>query len=181
MSEGVALLGLAVLAAGVVAREVGPEGPRPVTGPAWAPGVARPGKFFSWNELTKTRTGLPNVPTVEQGKNLVLLTRTLDQVREYVRRPMRVTSAFRSPAVNAKVGGAPDSRHLTGLAADVKVLGLSAEDLSVSTIESGASFDKLIWYPLTGHLHIQVDPNRARRRTLIAVSGGYVERRPQAA
>lgn len=181
MSEAFAYLGLAVLAGGIVARELGPEGPKAGRGPTWAPGVKRPGKFFSWGELVKTNTGLPNAPTVEQGRNLVLLTRTLDQVREYVRRPMRVNSAFRSPAVNAKVGGAPNSRHLTGLAADVQVLGLSAEDLSVSTIESGAPFDKLIWYPLTGHLHISVDPDRARKRTLVAVAGGYVERAPVAA
>ena len=178
--EGLPLLGLAVVAVGVLGRELGPPGPRTGRGPSYAPPVRPPGQYVSGAELTRTRAGTPNTPDPEQAKNLIYLAGTLDAIREYVRRPMRVHSAFRSAATNAAVGGAPGSKHLDGSAADVSVIGLSAEDLAVEAVASGAPFDKLIWYPTTGHLHIQTDPARARRRTLIATSGGYVERQPVA-
>lgn len=44
----------------------------------------------------------------------------LDNVREEYGRPMRVTSGYRCPSHNAAVGGASDSAHLTGQAADVR-------------------------------------------------------------
>lgn len=178
---GLLLLGLLLTGGAVAIRELGPRGPVAGKGPSYAPGIARPGKYFTWAELTRTNTNLPNTPTPSQALNLVELTKTLDQVREYTRRPMRVTSAFRSIEVNAVVDGAPDSLHTQGLAADVKTIGLSAEDLAVAFVESGAPFDRIIWYPLTGHLHVQVRPGTNARRTLVAVQGGYAERDPVAA
>ena len=178
---GLLLLGLLLTGGAVAIRELGPRGPVAGKGPSYAPGIARPGKYFTWAELTRTNTNLPNTPTPSQALNLVELTKTLDQLREYLRRPMRVTSGFRSVEVNEAVGGAPGSLHTKGLAADVKVLGLSAEDLAVEFVESGVPFDRLIWYPLTGHVHIQIRPGTNARRTLIAVQGGYADRNPVAA
>ena len=175
------LLGLLVAGGLVAIRELGPVGPVAGSGPPYAPGIRRPGKYFTWAELTKTRTGLENEPTPAQARNLVDLARTLDAAREYVRRPMRVTSAFRTPAVTAAVGGAENSLHTQGLAADVTVIGLSAEDLAAEFVASGASFDRLIWYPATGHLHVQVRPGSNNRTTLVAVQGGYVEKTPEVA
>lgn len=48
--------------------------------------------------------------------------RFASQVFEPIRRllgPLHVSSGYRCPALNARVGGHPDSRHMLGIAADV--------------------------------------------------------------
>lgn len=53
----------------------------------------------------------------------------LCQVLEVIReacggRPVRITSGYRSPAHNAKVGGAQHSQHMEGKAADIEIDGM---------------------------------------------------------
>ena len=74
---------------------------------------------FGFPELVRTDTGLPNVPGWREILNLRLLARYLDRIREDYGKPVRVNSGFRSEAVNEKVGGARNSAHLKGLAADI--------------------------------------------------------------
>lgn len=77
-------------------------------------------KYFSWAELTKTCQKLDNSPkTWEQVTNLCFLAEFLDNVREKFAKPIRVNCAFRSPEVNAAVGGVATSAHLQGCAADI--------------------------------------------------------------
>ena len=46
----------------------------------------------------------------------------LDKAREIAGIPFRITSGYRCPRHNAKVGGVPNSAHTKGLAADIQVL-----------------------------------------------------------
>lgn len=48
--------------------------------------------------------------------------RKLDNLREIMKIPLVVTSGYRSPDHNATVGGAEDSAHLYGWAADLRAL-----------------------------------------------------------
>lgn len=52
------------------------------------------------------------------------LVRDLEMIRAVFDRPLRVTSAYRTPAHNAAVGGAPNSQHVQGQAVDFVVDGL---------------------------------------------------------
>lgn len=45
--------------------------------------------------------------------------RKLDMLRHNTGVPMIITSSYRSPEYNAKIGGAPASKHLEGIAVDV--------------------------------------------------------------
>ncbi len=74
---------------------------------------------FKFSELVRTDTGLPNVPGWRETLNLRLLARYLDTVRDEYGKPVKVNSGFRSEAVNERVGGARNSAHLKGLAADI--------------------------------------------------------------
>ena len=85
-------------------------------------------KFFSIEELTKSATakrlGIDNTPSDEIKKNLTLfIEKVLDPIREDWGSSIIVSSGYRCPELNAKVGGAKTSGHLYGYCADLQVKG----------------------------------------------------------
>lgn len=76
---------------------------------------------FSFNELTKTDTELENTPSdMNVLSNICRLADFLQTIRNELQLPIIVNSAYRSPEVNAKVGGVSSSYHVKGLAADIR-------------------------------------------------------------
>ena len=76
---------------------------------------------FTFKELVKTDTGLDNIPnSMNVIHNLVRLSEFLQTIRNELHLPIIVNSAYRSPEVNANVGGVLSSYHVKGLAADIK-------------------------------------------------------------
>ena len=76
-------------------------------------------KYFTVDEMCKTNTGLANVPTKEESDNLVfLIEKLLDPARQKLGLPIKISSGFRSQAVNRRVGGVFNSQHTKGEAAD---------------------------------------------------------------
>jgi len=70
-------------------------------------------RYFTYEEFDS-----PDVQGSGQmmSKNLISI---LDNIREELGKPIVVTSGFRTPAHNEKVGGKPNSSHLKGLAVDI--------------------------------------------------------------
>ena len=64
------------------------------------------------------RKGIDNVPDADVSANLLLLARGLEVVRSVLGYPMHVNSGYRSPKLNAAIGGSRTSNHMKGLAAD---------------------------------------------------------------
>ena len=61
------------------------------------------------------------IPTDDRVKrNILVMAKELDKIREDWGSPILVTSWYRPPAVNEEVGGAAQSKHLTGRAVDIK-------------------------------------------------------------
>jgi zinc D-Ala-D-Ala carboxypeptidase len=125
----------------------------------------RPGWFFTWGEFSRSsaasRLGLRNDPRdVEAHWRAVVkwCIEVGDPLRRYLGRPIAITSGYRSEAVNRAIGGARSSQHLRGEAADIKVEGLSAEELAGAVCDSRVPFDQLIWYAPSrgGHVHVSV-------------------------
>ena len=90
-------------------------------------------EHFTLGELTKTsvKTADKNIPSRVAIENLIRLCEWLEHLRAQYNllysdgsHPIIINSGYRSPEVNKKVGGAPNSNHLTGCAADVKVFGV---------------------------------------------------------
>ena len=76
---------------------------------------------FSLNELTKTDSGLDNIPNdMNVIRNLVRLSEFLQIIRNELQLPIIVNSGYRSKEVNEAVGGVLSSYHVKGLAADIK-------------------------------------------------------------
>jgi zinc D-Ala-D-Ala carboxypeptidase len=125
---------------------------------------------FSLEELTRTDTGLSNDPEVEQGEALVILADTiLEPMRDLVG-PLRVNSGFRSKAVNDRIGGAKNSQHMAGQAADVVPLKCGLERAFQAVKSSSIPYDQLIIEPTWIHVSWSKNP---RRQTLRAhIEGG---------
>ena len=85
-------------------------------------------KYFSIGEMTRSdtarRLGIDNTPSDDIKKNLTLFINTvLDPIREDWGGPIIVSSGYRCPELNAKVGGAKTSGHQYGYCADLQVKG----------------------------------------------------------
>ena len=88
--------------------------------------------------------------------------------------PIVITSGYRSPELNKKVGGAPTSNHLTGCAVDIRVAGIE-QALRYAVIlmdyadETQQDYDELlIERNKSGRywLHFAVCPKDNRRKTM---------------
>lgn len=73
----------------------------------------------------------------------------MESVRDLLKRPIFVSSWFRSPELNAAVGGVQTSAHLKGLAVDFYA---SYEEFC--KIDDYINFDQLIYYPNRYFIHI---------------------------
>jgi uncharacterized protein YcbK (DUF882 family) len=62
--------------------------------------------------------------------NLQILAEQLEVLREHFQKPININSGYRSPEHNAKVGGAENSQHLLGKAADVVIDGVSPDEVA---------------------------------------------------
>ena len=76
---------------------------------------------FTFTEMTKTDSGLDNIPdNMNVIHNLVRLSEFLQIIRNELQLPIIVNSGYRSKEVNESVGGVSSSYHCKGLAADIK-------------------------------------------------------------
>lgn len=77
---------------------------------------------FTLEELTHTDTGIDNSVGVRthQYSTLKAIALILENVRAVLGKPIFINSCYRSPLVNAAVGGARNSFHLKGAAVDIR-------------------------------------------------------------
>jgi zinc D-Ala-D-Ala carboxypeptidase len=103
---------------------------------------------FTLAELTHSETaarmGLDNQPDPAQLANLTRLADMLEQVRVLLRKPIIVTSALRTLPVNRAIGSKDASQHTKGCAADIKVPGMTPDQVVRAIVASGLSFDQCI-------------------------------------
>lgn len=63
--------------------------------------------------------------------NILQLAKNLQVLRDAVGKSISITSGYRSPQHNKKIGGAKDSQHVKGLAADIKVTGMTPKEVAL--------------------------------------------------
>ena len=90
-------------------------------------------KNFNLREFTKSNTaarlGIKNDPTAEHIHNLAALCENvLQPLREALGQPIRITSGYRSEALNEAIGGSKTSDHSFGRAADLELYVEGKED-----------------------------------------------------
>lgn len=77
----------------------------------------------------------------------------LQGLRNTLGRPIIINSGYRNPAHNAAVGGSPNSYHLQGMAADIRVPGISPQALAAATRQAG--FRGIIIYATFVHVDVR--------------------------
>jgi hypothetical protein len=103
-------------------------------------------EHFTLDELTHTdhRT-LDNTPNDDELKNLIRLAEFLEQVKTLLGdKPIMVNSAFRSKLVNDAVGSKDTSQHRVGCAADIRVPGMTPNEVVQTVIASDLGYDQII-------------------------------------
>lgn len=101
---------------------------------------------FTLEELTHTdhRT-LDNTPNETELANIQRLAEFLETVKTLLGgKPIMVNSAFRSKAVNDAVGSKDTSQHRIGCAADIRVPGMTPDQVVRAIIASDLGFDQVI-------------------------------------
>jgi hypothetical protein len=104
---------------------------------------------FTLDELTASesaeRNGWDNTPNDAELENLKRLADFLEQVKVVLGgKPIMVNSAYRSKKVNDAVGSKDTSQHRLGCAADIRVPGMTPDEVVRKIIASGISYDQLI-------------------------------------
>lgn len=134
---------------------------------------------FTLEELVKSETalrkGLDNTPSDTIVSNLKLLAeKVLQPVRESYGKGVKVNSGYRSPDVNASVGGSRTSDHCKGQAADIEIPGVPNAELA-EWIVKNLKFTQVIleFYtkgiPDSGWVHVSYDPANLKCEVLTAV------------
>lgn len=103
---------------------------------------------FSISELCHSdnaiNAGIDNTPSIKEVDNLLnLIFYCLQPIRDKLGKPMIITSGYRNQKVNFLAGGAINSNHLTGCAADFHVQGMTIQQVIDFILKLNIEFDEL--------------------------------------
>jgi hypothetical protein len=134
---------------------------------------------FTLDELTASesaeRNGWDNTPNDAELENLKRLADMLEQVKVVLGgKPIMINSAFRSKKVNDAVGSKDTSQHRIGCAADLRVPGMTPDEVVRKVIASGINFDQIIReFDRWTHISVPNSPDTpARKQALIIDKAG---------
>jgi hypothetical protein len=99
------------------------------------------------NSNTAKRKGISNMPTPEHIENFKKLAENVFQpIRDHFGVPIKISSGYRSAALNKAIGGSSTSQHCQGEAIDIDMDGTSITNAQVfNYIKDNLVFDQMIW------------------------------------
>jgi uncharacterized protein YcbK (DUF882 family) len=130
---------------------------------------------FTLDELTASETAArndwDNTPNESELANLTRLADFLEQVKVVLGgKPIMINSAFRSKKVNDAVGSRDTSQHRIGCAADIRVPGMTPDEVVRKVIASGISYDQVIReFDRWTHISIPNSVDRAPRKQALII------------
>ncbi|MBQ8078006.1 MAG: hypothetical protein IJ235_06460 [Eubacterium sp.] len=134
--------------------------------------------YFTIDELcasdTAKRRGVDNTPTpTVRAKLQALIDNVLDPARREYGSYILVNSGYRSPALNAAVGGVSNSQHLTGEAADITTGSIDNDRRLFAILVAQGNYDQLIWEKPKNSLwiHVSYSATGLQRRQILAYNG----------
>ena len=135
---------------------------------------------FSLEQLiyseTAERERIDNTPAAQIVENLRLLAQGLEQVRTLVGFPLDISSGYRCPELNSRVGGAKSSQHTRGQAADFTCAEFGQPvDIVKAIRDSDIDFDQCILeYAKWVHISFSAAP-RGKVLTIYDPKEGYLD------
>lgn len=130
---------------------------------------------FTLEELTSSeaadRNGWDNTPNDAELANLRRLADFLEQVKVVLNgKPIMINSAFRSKLVNDSVGSKDSSQHRVGCAADIRVPGMTPDEVVKAVIASKISYDQVIReFDRWTHISVPNSEDAAPRRQALII------------
>jgi uncharacterized protein YcbK (DUF882 family) len=133
-------------------------------------------EHFTLEELSHTdHREFDNTPNDAEMNNLVRLADFLEEVKSALGdKPVIINSAFRSKQVNDAVGSKDTSQHRIGCAADIRVPGMTPDEVVKTIIASSLGYDQIIReFDRWTHLSVPNKPeDKPRRQALIIDKAG---------
>ena len=124
-------------------------------------------EHFTLEELTHTdHREFDNTPNESELENLKRLAAFLEKVKTVLGgKPIMVNSAFRSKQVNDAVGSRDSSQHRVGCAADIRVPGMTPDEIVKTIIASELGYDQIIrefnsWTHISVPNHLEDQPRK---------------------
>lgn len=129
-------------------------------------------EHFTLEEFTRSniasRLRIDNRVPDELMANIQLTANKLELVRKVLGFPIMITSGYRCPLLNARVGGVSTSAHTKGLAVDFHCAYGTPKEICQRLIDTGVQFDKLI-QEHNQWVHIGFSTNYNRQIVLTAI------------
>ena len=127
---------------------------------------------FTMSELLKSdiaeKYNISNIPDKKSLDNmLTLIIECLQPIRNFIDKPMNISSGYRSPRLNGHpiINGAQNSQHVTGQAVDFTIKGMTPKQIIEMIKRSGVEYDQVInehnvW------VHISYNKGKNRKQVL---------------
>lgn len=132
-------------------------------------------KNFNFEEfLCKCPRCAGKLPSKAIQANIIKTIHTLQPIRDKTGKAFTVNCGFRCPAHNKEVGGVANSVHMTGLAADITIAGMTSEQMFVTMAGINTAqipsrpktvFTGVGYYPDKGFVHVDIGPMKPRPNT----------------
>ena len=132
-------------------------------------------KNFTLSEFTRSETasrkGIDNTPSPKDIENLQHLVFKILQPMRNALGPIRITSGYRSPALNRAIGGSTKSQHCKGQAADIQIYKkgvMNNSRIYDHVLTKNMEFDQMINEFDFSWIHISLKKEGNRRNVLEA-------------
>ena len=132
---------------------------------------------FTKEELQRSNTairlGLNNICPDSLADNMAKVAGNLELIRSHFGVPVRVLSCYRSPVVNAAVGGSATSAHRFAMAADITVDDVPVIKVCEWAADNIPDYDQIIYeFGPAGWCHIGFTNGTPRKELLTAIKQG---------
>jgi len=131
-------------------------------------------KNFSLSEITRSNTAarlnIKNAPSQEHLNNMQVLIRDLIQPMRDALGPIRISSGYRSPALNRAIGGSSKSQHCKCQALDLQFWKdgeMCNKEIYDWVIKEGIEFDQMINEFDFAWIHISLRPDNKNRKNIL--------------
>ena len=135
------------------------------------------GQYFTLTEFvasdTARKRGIDNTPTPQAIVAMrALVANVLDPLRIWLGVPIRISSGYRSPALNTAVDGSDTSQHMSGEGVDIIVHGLTSGQLAAKILKAQElgvipGWDQAIHYRTGYKPHVHISWNQGPQRNLV--------------